>query len=166
MNIQTSQEFFQQELAFGQRYEKLARGHVIRYIERKHDIYYKLKSIRHDGEFDFDLIDAKTGSIISFEVKTDRSSRRTNNYYIEYNNGFGKPSGIEITKAHYHIITDEFDYYLIQTQILKDIIANGSWRKLATYKKFLKNEKPITQITSYGYIIPKDEIIQQAKIIN
>ena len=49
MNIQTSEEFFQQELAFGQRYEKLARGHVIRYIERKHDIHYKLKSTRHDG---------------------------------------------------------------------------------------------------------------------
>ena len=168
MNIQSSQEFFQQELAFGRRYEKLARGHVIRYIERKHDIYYKLKSIRHDGEFDFDLIDAKTGSIISFEVKTDRSSRRTNNYYIEYNNGFGKPTGINITKANYHIITDEIDFYLISTKKLKDIVAEGNWRTLATKKTFYNSGKTgkYSRITSYGHIIPKETIISQAKRIN
>ena len=164
--MQTYKEFVEEQLKFGVKYEKLAQGHIIRYIKENHDKIYKLKSEREDGEFDFDLIHKESENIVSFEVKTDRSSRRTNNYYIEYNNGFGKPSGIEITKAHYHIITDEIDFYLIQTQILKDIIANGSWRKLATYKKFLKNEKPITQITSYGYIIPKDEIIQQAKRIN
>ena len=166
--MQTYKEFFLEQLAFGQKFEKLARGYVIRYIERKHDKFYKLKTIREDGEFDFDLIDDVSGSVLSFEVKTDRCSRKTNNYYIEYNNGFGKPSGIEITKANYHIITDEIDYYLITTEKLKDIIANGNWKKLSTYKKFLSYDKSrfVNKITSYGYIIPKVEIIKQAKRIN
>ena len=133
--MKTSDELFEELLTFVQKSGKLARGHIIRYIERKHGRNYKLKTTRDDGDFDFDLIDEENDSILSFEVKTDRSSRRTNNLFIEYNNGFGRPSGIEITKANYHIITDEIDYYLISTEKLKDIIANGNWMKRATYQK-------------------------------
>ena len=54
------------------------------------------------------------------------------------------------------------------TDKLKDIVVNGSWRKVTNYQKFLKYDKSqaITQITSYGYIIPKDVIIKQAKLTN
>ena len=92
--------------------------------------------MREDGEFDFDLIDPESKNIISFEVKTDKRSKTTNNFYIEYNNGFGKPTGIEITTSDYHIITDETDYYLISTEKLKDLIELGTWRRLATKKMF------------------------------
>ena len=114
------------------------------------------------------MIDEENDSILSFEVKTDRSSRRTNNLCIEYNNGFGRPSRIEITKANYHIITDEIDYYLISTEKLKDIIANGNWMKRATYQKMLTNDRArtVNKITSHGYMIPKDVITKQARKIN
>ena len=61
-------------LPSGIKCEKPARGYVIRYIERKHDIYYKLKSKGHDRDFDVDLIGESTGSIISFEV-TDAAAK-------------------------------------------------------------------------------------------
>ena len=76
--MQTYKEFFHKQLEFGIKYEEIAQRHIISYIKSKHDKQYKLKSVRQDGEFDFDLIHEASKSIISFEVKTDRSSKRTN----------------------------------------------------------------------------------------
>ena len=86
--MQAYKEFVEEQLKFGVKSETLAQCHVIRYIESKHDKHYKLKSVRQDGEFDFDLIHEESTSKISFEVKTDRNIRRTK-ILIVYNNGFG-----------------------------------------------------------------------------
>ena len=168
MTLQTYKQYFEEKLKFGKIHEDKAQKHVISYILKKHGKEYKLNTVREDGEFDFDIIDPESKNIISFEVKTDKRSKTTNNFYIEYNNGFGKPSGIEITTSDYHIINDETDYYLISTEKLKDIVEIGTWRRLATKKIFWNpfEDEVEKRITSWGHIIDKNTIIAKAKKIN
>ena len=74
--------------------------------------------------------DFKTDDHITFEVKTDKASLITNNYFIEFLGRNKKPSGISITEADYYIITNTIDYYLIKTSKLKKLCANQQVKTL------------------------------------
>ena len=75
----------------------------------------------NDYKYDF-----KTDDHISFEVKTDKMSNFTGNYYIEFLGRCEKPSGISITEADYYIITNTIDYYMIKTSKLKIMCKSAS----------------------------------------
>ena len=89
---------------------------------------------------------------LSFEVKYDRASTVYSNFFIEYM-GYDKLIGISITQSNYYIITDGENYYLIETDKLKELCnIHGTF-------KTTKNK------TTQGYIIKKDIVISYSKII-
>ena len=73
----------------------------------------------NDYKYDF-----KTDDNTTFEVKTDKASLITNNYFIQFLGRNEKPSGISISEADYYIITNTIDYYMNKTSKLKKLCAN------------------------------------------
>ena len=73
----------------------------------------------NDYRYDF-----KTDDNITYEIKSDKMSNITNNYFIEFLGRNEKPSGISITQEDYYINTNTIDYYLIKTTKLKKLCAN------------------------------------------
>ena len=167
MRLQSYREYFQEQLKHGKIHEEMSQEHVIGYIKEKHDKDYILNSVRDDAKFDFDLVEVGTEKMISFEVKADIRSKTTNNFYIEYQNGFGKPTGIKLTTADYHIITDEIEFYLIPTEKLKEIIVMRDWKKVTTKKIFWDpfNDEVENRITSWGHLVDRNVIIAKANKI-
>jgi len=104
---------------------------------------------RDDNKYDFQTSDGNT-----YEVKADLKSRTTKNFYIEYE-GFKLPTGINVTKAKYHIITDGTNYYKIRTsKMLKLIEANDYTVKTIQDSSNTK-----------GWLVPKTDIIQLSRIL-
>ena len=106
----------------------------------------KIIEICENADYDF-----KTDDNITYEVKADSMSLKTNNFFIEYL-GYGKPSGIDITKANYYILTDTEKYYLIETDKLKLLVENCSTRKTADG-------------STYGYLISRKIISENSVCI-
>ena len=100
------------------------------------------------NEYDFKTSDDKT-----YEVKTDKMSLSTNNFYIEFE-GYGKPSGIKTTISDYYIFSDTINYYCIPTIVLKQIIQTCNYR---IKDNSFNNAK--------GYIINKYHIINLSYLI-
>ena len=67
--------------------------------------------------------------------------------------GYGKPSGLAITEANYYIITDGQNYYLIETDTLKELCNIYGKLKYTTNK------------ITIGYVINKNIVISNSKII-
>ena len=102
----------------------------------------KLIKFNNDYRYDF-----KTSDKIKYEVKTDELSLKTNNLFIEFES-YKKPSGISISKSNYYIFCDTIDYYLIETQKLKEILSNIENKKIVcTHDKL-----------TYGFLIKKQLI--------
>ena len=85
-------------------------------IKKKFNV--EIVSFNNDNKYDF--IDNNN---IKYEVKYDRYSNISNNFFIEFY-GYGKPSGIKTTEAHYYIITDGDVYLLISIDELMKIVVN------------------------------------------
>ena len=147
MTTQTLQEEyrqqFRQKLKLGQKYEEIA-------IEKIIDKYnVELVKRQEDNKYDFKTSDGKT-----YEVKADLRSATSKNFFIEHE-GFGQPTGIDITKAKYHIITDGNSYHMIRTKLLKQLIRNNN------YYSYTMNDISFTK----GYIIPKGSIIELSELL-
>ena len=95
--------------------------------------------------------DFMTSDNITYEIKADRMSLKTNNFFIEVRNKNGL-TGLSITKAEYHIITDTENYYLILTQHIRQIIF--------TNRKHFKTAS--TKNGTVGYLVPKLYIIKNS----
>jgi hypothetical protein len=120
--------------------------------------------IRDDYKYDF-----KTNDNITYEVKYDRMTQITNNFFIEYktvyyNNGTttNKLTGISTSKADKYILintpdTNSIIFYIMDTNELKKSIEqyNYTVKCCNTYDN---------NITSMGYIIPSSEILKISKI--
>ena len=107
----------------------------------------KLLKFNNDYRYEF-----KTCDKLRYEVKTDVMSLKTNNLFIEFE-GYKKPSGISISKANYYIFCDTIDYYLIQTQKLKEILNNVLNKKIVSTKNKL----------TYGYLVREEVIFVHCK---
>jgi hypothetical protein len=149
---------FKQCLAYGQKFEKLAQKHVLSHMKQKHNMDCEIIEECNDNRYDFKIMDTLTKKTYTFEVKTDRASKKTNNFFIETQNRKLEPSGISTTKANFYIICDEDNFYMIPTNQLKYILINNSFttRRVGT---------PL-EITAVGFIVPSEVIIKQAKKIN
>ena len=101
-----------------------------------------VKKFNNDYRYDF-----KTINKMKYEVKTDELSLKTNNLFIEFE-GYKKPSGIMVSKAHFYIFCDTINYYLIEIERLKLIIKNIENKKIVSTKDKL----------TYGYLINKNLI--------
>ena len=106
----------------------------------------KVLNYCNDNKYDF-----LTSDNIKYEVKTEPASLKTNNFFIEFE-GYGKPSGINITEADYYIINDTITYYLIGVSKLKLLIKDK--KIISTYDKL-----------TFGYLIKTQIIKDNSKII-
>ena len=98
-------------------------------------------------EYDFMTTDG-----ISYEIKCDKASNKTGNFFIEFLGRNNAPSGISSTKADYYIITNSINYYMIQTNVLKSLCKN---KRILTLK----------DKSASGFIIPCSVIIENSIII-
>ena len=134
---------FRQKLKLGQKYEEIA-------IEKIIDKYnVELVKRQEDNKYDFNTSDGKT-----YEVKADLRNATSKNFFIEHE-GFGQPTGIDITKAKYHITTDGSSYHIIKTKLLKQLIRNNN------YYSYTMNDISFTK----GYLIPKGSIIELPEVL-
>ena len=139
---------FIDNLEFGRIYEKEAQDKII-----------KLNNVsiieeQNSDNWMFTHFDFRTSDNITYEIKADKMSLKTNNFFIEVRNKNGL-TGLSITKAEYHIITNTENYYLISTeQIRQIIIINRKHFKLASTKN-----------GTVGYLVPKLYIIKHSKIL-
>ena len=86
---------------------------------------------------DFDIIARKEDLVVTFEVKYDMMSGKTQNIAIEFfNDSLGKPSGVLATKADFWCIVIPGPRLYIST--VNDL------------KKFLSNTEPKKMVTKAG----------------
>jgi hypothetical protein len=77
---------------------------------------------------------------------------KTGNFYIEIW-GYGKPSGLSISKADYYILTDtKNNYYLIEIDKLKLLVKN-------TIKVKTKDGSTIGHILNKSFVISNSVLI-------
>jgi hypothetical protein len=115
----TSYENFKTQLIVGQAYEQIAQ-------EKIKALYPEVEQIISNNTNAYDFLTLPTN--ITYEVKADLLAIKTGYFFIEFY-GYGKESGIKITKALYHIITDGKYYFLISTAKLKDLVMNCNIKK-------------------------------------
>ena len=96
------------------------------------------------NNYKYDFI---TSDNITYEVKTEPKSLKTNNFFIEFS-GYGKPSGISTSESNFYIFCDTINYYLIDIHKLKQIIENFTLRIVSTGDGL-----------TFGYLISKHIII-------
>ena len=168
MTLLTERETFIRDLNHGRQFERLAQHHLIDYMKKKHNRTFILEDENDNREYDFRIVEPSTRRRITVEVKADRKSRTTGNFFIEYKTGTNKPSGINTTKACNYIITDEIDYYLIRTEKIKKMLNNNGFITAGTTGSFINKTTSgtYTRLSSHGYIVPKAIIIERAIKIN
>lgn len=138
---------FKQLKALGDMHERESRLK----ITKKYNV--EVVEIQDETNFKKVHYDFKTSDNITYEVKADIMSQTTNNFFIEYE-GYNKPSGLAITKAEKHILISGDEYYVINTQQIKQLIKINKYRQVMTQNKSTK-----------GYLIPKKDIIEYSEIL-
>ena len=108
----------------------------------------ELKKWCNNYKYDF-----KTSDNLKYEVKTEPTSLKPGNFFIEFY-GYGKETGITTIKANFYIISDTINYYLINTNVLKKIIGDNKFPMQKTRDK-----------TTIGYLVSKNIIIENSIII-
>ena len=73
--------------------------------------------------------DFKTSDNVKYEVKHDKTSVLTNNFFIEFLSD-GKPSGISISEADFYVIISGSNYYLIKTSDIRNLIDNEEYLRI------------------------------------
>ena len=135
---------FQEQLSFGQAWEITAQE-LIKQLKDVEVIEVQTSDNYSTMHYDF-----RTSDDMTYEVKADRVCATTGNFFIEYES-FGKPSGISITKAKKHILTDETTYFVIRTKKLKELIMNNNYRM--SIVKYSNNK---------GTLVPRTDILEHA----
>ena len=90
---------FFDDLKFGQYFENL----TINYLKQKKRLTEILISPNKKFPF-YDFEGKQDNKNYKFEVKADRLSRRTGNFFIEIESRAGKPSGLKTSKADFYIL--------------------------------------------------------------
>jgi len=126
---------FQKDFIFGQTYERIIAGQL-----------EKLLNMKLDHFNDNNLYDIMMEDLTTYEIKVDRNFKRYNTFFIEFQCN-SKPSGINTSESDYYVLTDESLFYVMKTNLLKNLV------KINNYAIRCCNN------TSYGYIVPLDEII-------
>ena len=112
---------FLPKLDIGLYYEKLAQKQIIKYYKNE----YYVKNTCNNNEYDFEL-----SNDVKYEIKADIKSVLTSNIFIEFIQ-FNKPSGIEVSQAHFYVIIIPFEisiYILIEVKKLKELILNTKFK--------------------------------------
>jgi hypothetical protein len=98
----------------------------------------------------------------TFEVKADIASLKTGNYFIEISNSTGL-SGLSITNANYHIITNTDSYYLVPTDQLTELVSQKQYVRRFTKDNTVGLLVPCCDINSISIDITDDTRKQARK---
>lgn len=102
------------------------------------------------------MFDFRTSDDIPYEVKADRKSAQTGNFFIEYD-GYGKPSGIKITTANRHILLHKDQFYMAETGKLKELIRTDKYRNVST--------KDEDNNLTFGRLVPVKDVEPYATLL-
>lgn len=142
------QNQFIPKLILGKFWEDQAQERIIKYLNNK----FKIKNICDTNEYDFELTNNS-----KYEIKCDLKANETNNIFIEYLQ-FGKPSGIQTTKA---------DFYIIivppMTFIIIDVLELTFLIETTQYVRIIQPQ-PYNNFTA-GYIFEMNLIIKNGYLI-
>ena len=137
---------FNKDVIFGEEAEK----HVLKLINKKYPNAYKI-----EGNFKYyDLFIPEIN--VSVEVKRDKGSNETTNYFIEYKcNGYN--SGISSSRADFWAICDESRLIWINKDKLKIISERYGykWEGLTEGGHCCIN----------AYLVPKHYILEHSELI-
>ena len=120
---------------YGDMIEAKARTAIINYYN------VEIKNITDDETHKINIYDFETTNDIKYEVKGDRLSIKTGNFYIEYS-AFNKPSGISISTANIWMLLYGESFYCISSDELKKLC-----------RKY-KDKKACCNFETIGYLIP------------
>ena len=137
---------FDKDMPFGEEAEKA----VLSIVRKKYPLAHKI-----EGRFKyFDLFVPEKN--ITIEVKRDKGSNETSNYFIEYNcNGYN--SGINSSRANFWAIYDESKLIWINKDKLKTISERYG------YKWEGRTEGGCSPIKAY--LVPKHYILDYSELI-
>ena len=117
---------FMDDLKFGESYQ----SKFLEYLRANYDVVNSWMPV---GKFkDFDLKIEYKDKTVLYEVKSDRWTRKTGNFCIEYECN-GQLSGVSSTKADFYVyyvvgVTD--DLYIIPIQDLKKMIGEKKYHSI------------------------------------
>jgi hypothetical protein len=124
------------------------------------------------GRENFHEYDFKTSNNKKYEVKEDKMSAFTGNFFIQTYQDYGTgkiPSSIKVTKSDFYMILSGNKFYVIPTELLVSMIDALEKHDLEEPNVKKKKEKstydPIRKHTRYGYIIPIRNILGHTTII-
>ena len=114
-------EKFYEKLELGQHYERCV-ADLLKAFD---------KSITHCTFNDNSDYDIRDSNGVTYEVKADVKALKTGNFFVEYaSHNETRLSGLSVTKANYHVLTDTINYYLISTEKLKSAVKSTFYHKL------------------------------------
>jgi hypothetical protein len=128
------EEIFKKRLQEGAIYEKKA-SELICELNG-----VSLIKFNNDYRYDF-----KTSDGLKYEVKADKVALKTKNFFIEFE-GYGKPSGIQTTKANFYILTNTKEYFKIDVNKLKILCEQHGYTGKVNISK------------TYGHLLTHDII--------
>jgi len=134
---------FLRDLKEGQEYEK--------YASKKIKKLFNVKIKEFNNDYRYDFIDTNE---IKYEVKYDRRSNETGNFFIEYVSK-DKPSGIGNTESdNYIFMVNKKEGYMVSTTDLKQLIEDKKYKK--NIMCYLEGKKV------GGYLFDKEFIINNS----
>jgi hypothetical protein len=118
---------FNQDLLLGKKYEVM----LLDYLDK--DEYDEVEFAPNQRFVEWDVKVTRGALEAKYEVKADRLTAKTGNFCMEYECA-GQPSGISSTQANYYayfvIHGSEQDLYLIPVARIKELIAQGAYKKM------------------------------------
>jgi len=137
--------------------------------------HFNVSIIENDntpGRSNYREYDFKTSNGVKYEVKEDKMSLKTGNFFIKTAQDYGTgkiPAAIKVTKSDFYMILSGDKFYIIPTDYLVCMIEELEQQDLKEADIKKKKEKwtydPIREHTRYGYIIPIRDIREHARII-
>ena len=85
----------------------------------------EISKITGDNNYKRKQYDFKTSDGIRYEVKGDRLSSKTGNFFIEYM-GYERPSGIETTAANKWMLLYDESFYVVRIQDLRRLTIQAT----------------------------------------
>lgn len=139
---------FQADLKFGEEFQ-------LRFIDYLSlDEYDDIEFAPKYKFSDYDIKIKKGATEVKYEIKTDRKTKFTGNFCIEYE-CYNKPSGISTTKSDYYgyfVVNTKTDVelYIIPVMYIKLLIESGKFKRFSGGDNYM----------SKFYLIPKAEFAQ------
>lgn len=164
-------QFRERDLPAGQKTEREAAECLLKWLNARTTQKYEVVEVQDDSNHKTTHYDFKISNGIksyTYEVKDDKRSEHTGNFFIEFEDS-GKPSCLSITTADFHIFKSCGYFYKIQTtrihRLLKVLGAHG---ELETKRVCRKWDDGRINRASYrdGYIVPTKYVTKQSVCLN